>query len=135
MSAQEWTATSDPERWSGARRWPTREAAIAGAPRELFLEPGARYSVGRVEELEPATLVAEMRVDGLARDVSERVVEAAVDLLGGEVVGQLGERWPSDDAQRALGDSLRCAISEWLSAYADLPDWWLAVDVTDHVAP
>jgi hypothetical protein len=123
--AEEWLASTDEERWSSAATWPTREAAIAGAPAELDVEPGCGFWVGRK---------AEVTTSG--RDWSDDIIEA-LGMDAYDQAGEASEDWPC--ATRAAEDELTEKVQEvidaWLDRHGLRPTFFKLDDVEEHQAP
>lgn len=125
--AEVWLASTDEERWSCGEEYPTREAAIAGAPAEFDLDPCVRFFVGKKAEID-------------VRQLAEGLADTVIDQIGEwvyEEAGDAADGWPcsskEDDAD--LGRALAEAVSAWVDRRGLTPNFFVVREITQHVAP
>lgn len=129
----QWVATADRNSWESARAWSTREEAIEGAPRELFLEPGASFWVGRAERVTSWCVTDRINASPL---VSTAIELVNVALHQVESFGIPAAIDPEDSDRASLEMRLVAAVRGWIEGRAMIPgDAWQAVDVTRHMTP
>jgi len=107
------------------KEFPSESAAVAAAPGELELQPGATFHVGRLEPYEPTLL---------GGDALDSVVELAREELGEEVVADWLDDVPDekiDELEQVLSGCFRA----WLKQEKLEPDFLAVALVNEHKVP
>lgn len=100
----------------------SREEAVTEFPHDFDLEPGAKFSTGRVVVYKPKRLLADAVIDFLREEAWDRVGEVCEDWL--YVV-------PKELAE-ALNDRLGAVVRGWLQDPRLTPTFFEVVEVEEH---
>lgn len=107
--------------------------SIDGAPRELFLGPGASYWVGRADRVTSWCVADRINASLLISTAIDLVNEALSEIDGCVLPARID---PEHGDCSSLERRLVMAARDWLEGQAMIPsDAWQAADVTKHVAP